>query len=83
MDEVKTPTAADKNCMPCRLTGMTVLIGTGVYALAAARPGKPGSPLERRIMGVVGAAFVVAGIGRAIYDDGEISLLVNRNTTSN
>ena len=46
--------ANPKDCLGCRIVGTTALVGTGLYGLGMARPGRPGSPLERRIMGVVG-----------------------------
>jgi len=61
----ETPNPYD--CVACRVIGVSVLMGTGFYALDAARPGRTGSRLERRIMGVVGAAFLLAGIGRAVW----------------
>ncbi|KAG8993434.1 hypothetical protein FRB90_000698 [Tulasnella sp. 427] len=66
-DSGVTPKKNPKDCLPCRLVGTTVLVGTGLYGLGAARPGKPGSPMERRIMGVVSVGFILAGIGRAIF----------------
>ncbi|KIO30903.1 hypothetical protein M407DRAFT_20025 [Tulasnella calospora MUT 4182] len=66
-DPNQSPPKNPKDCLPCRIVGATALVGTGLYGLGAARPGKPGSPLERRIMGVVGVGFILAGIGRAIF----------------
>ena len=58
--DVETPSNPPKqtlrekaDCLQCRIVGATALTGTGIYGLMLSRAGKPGSPLERRIMGAV------------------------------
>ncbi|KAG8926224.1 hypothetical protein FRC02_009055 [Tulasnella sp. 418] len=55
-----------QDCLGCRIVGTVALSGVGLHALNASRAHKPGSPLERRIMGAVGVAFLIGGAVRAI-----------------
>jgi hypothetical protein len=47
--------APQQDCLACRIIGSTALGATGVYALTMSRPGAPGSPFGKRVMGGIGA----------------------------
>ncbi len=55
---------SDDDCMPCRVVGSTVLLGTGGYcALESYRTHARGSKMT---LGAISAVFVFLGIYRAI-----------------
>jgi len=54
MDTAEVAQDSKKDCLGCKLVGTLTFTAVGLHALNAARPHKPGSPIERRIMGVLG-----------------------------
>ncbi|KAG8772506.1 hypothetical protein FRC16_005658 [Serendipita sp. 398] len=47
-----------EECITCRVTGGAALTGTGIYAVWSSRPKALGSPMGKRLIGLMGGGTV-------------------------
>jgi hypothetical protein len=53
-----------KDCLGCRIVGSATFATVGTYALWQSRATAPGSPAQKRIVAVLGAAFLAGSLFR-------------------